>query len=153
SKFDLPILQVIEKPDVSDETGPYTGEGQLVNSGRFDRLRTSEASEQIVDWLEQQGTGRSKMTYKMHDWLISRQRYWGAPIPIIHCEEHGAVAVPDDQLPVVLPEVEDFKPKGGAASVLAEVEDWVNTTCPTCGKPARRETDTMDGYACSSWYF
>ena len=153
SKFDLPILQVIEKPDDSDETGPYTGEGQLVNSGRFDRLRTSEAREQIVAWLEQQGTGRSKVTYKMHDWLISRQRYWGAPIPIIHCEEHGAVAVPDDQLPVVLPEVEDFKPKGGAASVLAEVEDWVNTTCPTCGKPARRETDTMDGYACSSWYF
>ena len=86
----------------------------------------------------------------MRDWLISRQRYWGAPIPIIHCEKDGAVVVPDDQLPVVLPEVEDYEPKG--QSVLASVEDWVNTTCPNCGGPAKRETDTMDGYACSSWY-
>jgi leucyl-tRNA synthetase len=88
----------------------------------------------------------------MRDWLISRQRYWGAPIPIIHCDEHGAVAVPEDQLPVILPEVEDYAPRGDGKSVLAHVEEWVNTTCPTCGKPAQRETDTMDGYACSSWY-
>jgi len=128
-------------------------EGLLVNSGIFDGMSTSDAREEIVAWLEQQGSGRTKTTYKMHDWLISRQRYWGAPIPIIHCDEHGAVAIPDDQLPVILPEVEDFKPKGGATSVLASVEEWVNTTCPTCGKPAKRETDTLDGYACSSWYF
>lgn len=131
----------------------YTGEGRLVNSGAFDGMQSSQAREEIVAWLEQQGVGKTKTTYKMRDWLISRQRYWGAPIPIIHCSDHGAVAVPDDQLPVILPEVEDFKPKGGATSVLADVEDWVNTTCPTCDKPAKRETDTLDGYACSSWYW
>ena len=103
-------------------------------------------------WLETQGTGRSKVTYKMRDWLISRQRYWGAPIPIIHCPEHGAVPVPEDQLPVILPEVADYAPKGDGKSALAREEDWVNTTCPTCGGAAKRETDTMDGYACSSWY-
>lgn len=131
----------------------YTGEGILINSGAFDGMRTEQAREEIVAWLEQQGLGKSAITYKMRDWLISRQRYWGAPIPIVHCEKDGAVAIPDDQLPVILPDVDDFKPKGGATSVLADVEDWVNTTCPTCGGPAKRETDTMDGYACSSWYF
>ncbi len=115
-------------------------------------MSTSEAREEIVAWLEQQETGKSKTTYKMRDWLISRQRYWGAPIPIIHCDEHGAVAVPKDQLPVILPEVKDYEPKGDGKSPLARQTDWVNTTCPTCGKPAKRETDVMDGYACSSWY-
>lgn len=130
----------------------YHGEGQLINSGIFDGMPSSQAREEIVAWLEQQGVGRTKTTYKMRDWLISRQRYWGAPIPIIHCDEHGAVAVPKEELPVLLPEVEDFAPKGNGKSVLAAQTDWVNTTCPTCGKPAKRETDTMDGYACSSWY-
>lgn len=130
----------------------YHGEGVLVNSGSFDGRLTSEAREEIVAWLEQQGNGESKTTYKMRDWLISRQRYWGAPIPIIHCDDHGAVAVPEDQLPVLLPDVKDFAPKGDGKSALASVSEWVNTTCPTCGKPAKRETDTMDGYACSSWY-
>ena len=130
----------------------YVNEGVLVNSGMFDGTRSSDAREQIVAWLEEQGIGKTKTTYKMRDWLISRQRYWGAPIPIIHCDEHGPVAVPDDQLPVVLPEVEDYAPKGDGRSALASVEEWVNTECPTCGKPAKRETDTMDGYACSSWY-
>ena len=127
-------------------------EGLLVNSGVFDGTPTSDAREQIVAWLEEQGMGRSKTTYKMRDWLISRQRYWGAPIPIIHCDEHGAVAVPEKDLPVVLPEVEDYAPKGDGKSPLARQTDWVNTICPTCGKPAKRETDVMDGYACSSWY-
>jgi leucyl-tRNA synthetase len=131
----------------------YHGEGVLINSGVFDGMPTSEAREEIVAWLEQQGTGRAKVTYKMRDWLISRQRYWGAPIPIIHCPDHGAVPVPDDQLPVILPDVEDYKPKDGNISALAGVADWVNTTCPVCDGPAKRETDTMDGYACSSWYF
>lgn len=151
--FHLPIVEVVQKPEDYNEAGMYHGEGVLKNSGQFDGVRTESAREEIVAWLEQQGTGRSKVTYKMRDWLISRQRYWGAPIPVIHCAEHGAVAVPDDQLPVVLPDVDDYKPKGGATSVLATVEDWVNTTCPTCGGPALRETDTLDGYACSSWYF
>ena len=150
-KYELPIVDVIEKPTEFDEK-IYHGEGVLVNSGQFDGMHTSEAREEIVAWLEQQGVGQNKVTYKMRDWLISRQRYWGAPIPIIHCDEHGAVPVPADQLPVVLPEVEDYTPKGDGKSVLARETDWVNTTCPTCGKPAKRETDTMDGYACSSWY-
>lgn len=127
-------------------------EGLLVNSGEFDGMATFEAREKIVEWLEAQKLGQAKTTYRMRDWLISRQRYWGAPIPIIHCKEHGAVPVPDDQLPVVLPPIEDFAPKGDGKSALARATEWVNTTCPECGKPALRETDTMDGYACSSWY-
>lgn len=151
-KYSLPIVEVIEKPESDSEVGIYHGEGPLVNSGRFDGVSSSDAREAIVAWLEQQGTGHSQITYKMRDWLISRQRYWGAPIPIIHCDEHGAVAVPEDQLPVVLPEIEDYAPKGDGLSALARSDEWVNTTCPTCGKPAKRETDTLDGYACSSWY-
>ncbi len=128
------------------------GEGIMINSGEYDGLSSSDAREKIVDWLEKHSQGRGKTTYKMRDWLISRQRYWGAPIPIIYCPDHGAVAVPEKDLPVILPEVKDFAPKGDGRSTLAHVEDWVNTTCPECGKPAQRETDTMDGYACSSWY-
>ncbi len=139
-KFNLPIIAVVDDSN------------NLINSGEFDGLSVNDAREKIVDHLEAENIAQNKVTYKMRDWLISRQRYWGAPIPIIHCEEHGAVAVPEDQLPVMLPEVEDFAPKGDGKSVLAHVEEWVNTTCPTCGKPAKRETDTMDGYACSSWY-
>ena len=131
----------------------FTDEGILMNSEQFTGVATSDAREQIVAWLEEQGTGRAKVSYKLHDWLISRQRYWGAPIPVIHCPKCGAVPVPDDQLPVVLPDLDDFKPHGGAASALELATDWVNTTCPTCGGPAKRETDTLDGYACSSWYF
>jgi leucyl-tRNA synthetase len=150
-KFNLPIIEVIEKPkDYAEQC--YHGEGILQNSHQFDRMQTSQAREEIVAWLEQQGQGKSKTTFKMRDWLISRQRYWGAPIPIVHCEEHGAVPVPETDLPVVLPNVQDYAPKGDGRSVLAGVEDWVNTECPTCGGPAQRETDTMDGYACSSWY-
>lgn len=130
----------------------YHGEGLLINSGQFNTMPTAEAREEIVAWLEQQGVGRAKVTYKMRDWLISRQRYWGAPIPIIHCDTCGAVPVPKEDLPVLLPDVEDFAPRGDGKSVLAAQEDWVNVTCPTCGGKAKRETDTMDGYACSSWY-
>ena len=150
-KFGLPIIEVVERPEDTSEQC-YHGEGLLVNSAQFDGMPSSEAREQIVSWLEQQGSGRSKVTYKMRDWLISRQRYWGAPIPIIHCDKHGAVAVPESDLPVILPDVADFAPRGDGKSVLGAQEKWVNTTCPTCRGPARRETDTMDGYACSSWY-
>lgn len=150
-KYELPIVDVIEKPDDAVDRC-YHGEGVLQNSGQFDGTRTEDAREQIVAWLGQTGDGQAEVTYKMRDWLISRQRYWGAPIPIIHCPEHGAVAVPEKDLPVLLPDVADFQPRGDGKSVLAAQEDWVNTVCPTCGKPAKRETDTMDGYACSSWY-
>lgn len=139
-KFDLPIVKVVDDSSL------------LIGSGEFDGLNVNEAREKIVTRLAGEGVATEKTTYKMRDWLISRQRYWGAPIPVIHCDEHGAVAVPEDQLPVVLPSVDDFAPRGDGKSVLAHVADWVNTTCPTCGKPAKRETDTMDGYACSSWY-
>lgn len=150
-KYKLPIVEVIEKPVAFDEM-VYHGEGKLKNSDRFDGMRSEAAREMIVAWLEEQGNGRAKTTYKMRDWLISRQRYWGAPIPIIHCEKDGAVSVPEKDLPVMLPVIDDFAPKGDGKSTLARAEDWVNTTCPTCGGPATRETDTMDGYACSSWY-
>ena len=150
-KFNLPIIEVVEKPTDNAEQ-IYHDEGALINSGEFDGTNSADARESIVSWLEEKKVGRAKTSYKMRDWLISRQRYWGAPIPIIHCEEHGAVAVPEDQLPVVLPEIEDYAPKGDGISALARQADWVNTTCPECGKPALRETDTMDGYACSSWY-
>jgi leucyl-tRNA synthetase len=123
----------------------------MVNSGRFDGLHNREAYDQIVAWLESEGKGKRSVSYRLRDWLLSRQRYWGCPIPVVYCEEHGIVPVPDDQLPVELPDVEDYAPKG--KSPLAAAEDWVNTTCPTCGKPARRETDTMDTFVDSSWYF
>ena len=168
-KFDLPIVQVVDKPEDSADIGCYTGEGELINSGQFDGTRSEDAREQIVAWLEQQGSGRGKTTYKMRDWLISRQRYWGAPIPIVHVDGYAPIAVADECLPVILPEVENFKPTGGNTSVLAQVDDWVRVwvdvetgkTAPiTKPKPAgenwhegRRETDTLDGYACSSWYF
>ncbi len=149
--YNLPVIEVIDKPaDATEQV--YSGEGPLINSGEYNGLSASDAREKIVLWLEAQKLGEAKTTYRMRDWLISRQRYWGAPIPIIHCEKHGAVPVPENQLPVVLPEVEDFAPKGDGQSTLAHAEDWVNTTCPECGGPAKRETDTMDGYACSSWY-
>ncbi|MCC9312947.1 MAG: leucine--tRNA ligase [Candidatus Nanosynbacter sp.] len=168
-KFDLPIVQVIDKPEHSADVGCYSGEGELINSGQFNGTRSEDAREQIVAWLEQQNSGRSKTTYKMRDWLISRQRYWGAPIPIIHVDGRAPIAVADECLPVILPEVENFKPTGGNTSVLAQVDDWVRVwvdvetgkTVPiTEIKPdgdnwveGRRETDTLDGYACSSWYF
>lgn len=130
----------------------YHGDGVLVNSGAFSGVPSAEARELIVQHLEREDKAIEKVNYKMRDWLISRQRYWGAPIPIIHCDKDGAVVVPENDLPVLLPEVEDYVPRGDGKSVLAAQADWVSTTCPTCGGPAKRETDTMDGYACSSWY-
>ena len=145
-KFDLPIRRVIEGGDL-----PYMGDGPMVNSGRFDGINNREAYEQIVAWLEAEGLGRRAVNYRLRDWLLSRQRYWGCPIPILYCERCGTVPVPDEQLPVELPDVEDYAPKGRPP--LAAAEDWVRTECPRCGGAARRETDTMDTFVDSSWYF
>ena len=155
NKFGLPIIKVVdgtENVDDDDVIDFYSGEGKLINSGDFNGMSTSEAREQVVAWLESQGVGHSQVTYKMRDWLISRQRYWGAPIPIIHCPHCGNVPVPEKDLPVLLPDIDDYLPSGDGQSPLAKVDSWVNTTCPNCGAAAKRETDTMDGYACSSWY-
>ena len=154
-KYQLPIKVVVAPPDWSgDELDEaYTEPGTIVNSGEFDGMASDEALEAIVQKLERDGTGQHKVTYRLRDWLISRQRYWGPPIPIIHCPDCGPVAVPEDQLPVVLPFVEEFRPTGTAQSPLALVESFVNTTCPDCGKDAKRETDVSDTFLDSSWYF
>ncbi|TAH32454.1 NUDIX domain-containing protein [Candidatus Saccharibacteria bacterium] len=130
----------------------YHGDGILINSGAFDGVSTAEARELIVQHLEREGKATEKVNYKMRDWSVSRQRYWGAPIPIVYCEKDGVVLVPDEDLPVILPELDDFAPSGDGRSALARATDWLHTTCPTCGGPAERETDTLDTYICSSWY-
>jgi leucyl-tRNA synthetase len=152
--YDLPIRRVIAPAgeDADDEVLPFTSDGVLVDSREdFDGLPNREALGEIVHWLDVEGKGHASVNYKLRDWLISRQRYWGTPIPIVHCERCGAVPVPYDQLPVELPEIDDYTPKG--RSPLAAATDWVNTTCPSCGGAARRETDTMDTFVDSSWYF
>ncbi len=150
-KFGLPIREVVSGgEDVQAEA--YTGDGPLVNSNPdFDDLPNREALERIVAWLDREGKGHASVNYRLRDWLLSRQRYWGCPIPIIHCERCGIVPVPEDELPVLLPDVADYAPKG--RSPLAAAEHWVNVACPSCGGPARRETDTMDTFVDSSWYF
>ncbi len=154
--FDLPIRQVVAPPEGQDAPSDAAfvehSEGErLINSGPFDGMTSPEAIQKITAWLEEQGKGKPAVNYRLRDWLISRQRYWGAPIPIIYCDECGMVAVPEDQLPVLLPDVKDYAPKG--KSPLAAAEDWVKTECPNCGGEARRETDTMDTFVDSSWYF
>jgi len=160
-KFDLPVVRVIEGEDPEFARNgrglPYPGDGQMTNSGRFEGKHNREAYDEIVAWLGDEGRGKPAINYRLRDWLVSRQRYWGAPIPVVYCEacgEEGApaiVPVPDDQLPIELPEIEDYSPQG--KSPLAAAEDWVATSCPNCGGPARRETDTMDTFVDSSWYF
>ncbi|HFC9206894.1 TPA: leucine--tRNA ligase [Clostridium perfringens] len=150
-KFNLPINRVIEAKDGSETTLPFCEHGILVNSGEFDGLTTAEAKEKIVEKLASMGLGEKKVNFRLRDWLVSRQRYWGAPIPVIYCEECGIVPVPESQLPVELPYDVEFAPDG--KSPLAKSEAFVNTTCPHCGKPAKRETDTLDTFVCSSWYY
>lgn len=155
-KFDLPIKKVVEKPENSpDDERCYHGEGELVNSGDFDGIRSEEAREQVVAWLEQMGLGRTKVTYRMRDWLISRQRYWGCPIPIAYDKDGNPHPIPEDQLPVLIPEVEDYQPDDSGRSALAKAEDWLKVTLKDENGDdieCTRETDTLDGYACSSWY-
>ncbi len=154
-KYGLPIRRVIEggAEHGGDEHGlPYAGDGPLVDSHPdFDGMGNREALGAIVQWLDREGKGHASVNYRLRDWLISRQRYWGCPIPVLHCDGCGMVPVPEDELPVVLPDIEDYAPEG--RSPLAAAEDWVNTVCPACGGPARRETDTMDTFVDSSWYF
>jgi len=153
-RFGLEIRQVVEPADGSAVELPYvdkTTDSRSVDSGTFSGLATPDAIDGIVDWLAESGRGVPTVGYRLRDWLLSRQRYWGCPIPIVHCDACGLVPVPDDELPVLLPEVDDYKPRG--RSPLAAAEDWVGTTCPRCGGAARRETDTMDTFVDSSWYF
>ncbi len=156
TKFDIPIIQVISKDgeEISPLTEAYTeADGILINSGDWNGLESSKLKTEAPDMIEKMGIGKKRKNYKLRDWVFSRQRYWGEPIPIVHCPDCGAVAVPDDQLPLTLPDVEKYEPTGTGESPLAAIEEWVNTTCPDCGSPAKRETNTMPQWAGSSWYF
>ena len=152
-KFNLPIVEVVKGGDVKKEAYIDTGSGVLVNSGLINGLEVKEAIEKISNWLEKQGVGHKKTNYKLRDWVFSRQRYWGEPIPLIHCDKCGWVPVPEDELPVKLPEVKNYEPTDTGESPLANITSWVETTCPKCGGEAKRETDTMPQWAGSSWYF
>ncbi len=155
-KFDLPIIPVIKPLDgklPEELEGAFAGEGVVINSGDWDGMTVTEAKQKVPFLMEEKGWGKKTVNYKLRDWVFSRQRYWGEPIPIVHCEHCGAVAVPEDQLPVLLPDVESYKPTDTGESPLAHIDDWVNTTCPKCGGPAKRETNTMPQWAGSSWYF
>jgi leucyl-tRNA synthetase len=156
-RFDLPIIRTVRPPEDFVDDAAYVGQGAAINSHNdeisLDGMEIAEAKRAIIDWLEAKGAGKGAVNFRLRDWLLSRQRYWGAPIPIIHCPTDGEVPVADDQLPVVLPELrgEDLTPRG--VSPLAAAEDWVNVECPTCGGPAKRDSDTMDTFVDSSWYF
>ena len=155
-KFGLPIIEVVKgnTPSNLDEAAfTDVATGTLVNSGFLDGLSVADAKKKMVEWLESSGKGKDKVNYKLRDWVFSRQRYWGEPIPLVYCEKCGWVPVPEDQLPLTLPNVESYEPTDDGESPLAAMTDWVNTTCPCCGGPAKRETDTMPQWAGSSWYF
>ena len=156
-EHDLPIIPVVAPPEAdvaaAPRQGAYEGEGTLINSGPYNGMTVEEAKAAIVLDLERHGQGRPRVTYRLRDWLISRQRYWGPPIPIIYCERCGEVPVPEEDLPVLLPRTEHFRPLGTGESPLASVPEFVRTTCPQCGGPARRETDVSDNFLDSAWYY
>ncbi len=152
-KFGLPIIEVVKGGNVEKEAFTDCATGSMVNSGFLDGMTVDEAKEAIKDFLTEKGIGERKVNYKLRDWVFSRQRYWGEPIPIVHCDKCGFVAVPEEELPLMLPQVESYEPTDNGESPLAAMTDWVNTTCPHCGGPAKRETDTMPQWAGSSWYF
>ena len=154
TKFELPIIQVISKTGEAETlTEAYTEEGIMVNSGEFNGMKSSEAKVKIPDYLESKAIGKKTTNYKLRDWVFSRQRYWGEPIPVVHCDCCGVVGVKESDLPIRLPEVDSYEPTGTGESPLAAIDEWVNTTCPKCGAPAKRETNTMPQWAGSSWYF
>ncbi len=151
-KFDLPIIEVLKSPvDVQQEA--WAEDGVHVNSGFLDGLNKDDANSIMIAWLEEQGLGKKAVNYKLRDWIFSRQRYWGEPIPLVHCPTCGTVPVPESELPLLLPEVTSYEPSGTGESPLAKIEGWVNTTCPVCGGPAKRETNTMPQWAGSCWYY
>ena len=155
-KFDIPIIQVIAKDgkEIENMTEAYTeAVGTMINSGEWNGMESSVLKKEAPHIIEEKGFGRATVNYELRDWVFSRQRYWGEPIPIIHCPDCGPVPVPEDQLPLLLPDVESYEPTGTGESPLAAIDEWVNTTCPCCGKPAKRETNTMPQWAGSSWYF
>lgn len=156
-KYDIPLRFVIsengEKTDPKNFEGAYTGDGVLFDSGDFDGMNNREALPKMVSFMEGLGFGRATVNYKLRDWLLSRQRYWGAPIPIVYCDKCGTVPVAEEDLPIELPRNVDFKPTGDGLSPLAKCDEFVNTKCPSCGGPAKREVDTMDTFVCSSWYY
>ncbi len=153
TKFNLPIIEVVAGGDVTKEAYTDSANGTLVNSGIIDGLKVPEAKKMIIAFLEEKGLGEKTVNYKLRDWVFSRQRYWGEPIPLVHCKECGWVPIPESELPLTLPEVDEFKPGTEGESPLAAVKDWIETTCPKCGGHAHRETDTMPQWAGSSWYF
>ncbi|MDO4454377.1 MAG: leucine--tRNA ligase [Eubacteriales bacterium] len=154
-KFNIPIVQVIAKDgkEIENMTEAYTEPGIMINSGEFNGMDSNDAKRDLPELLASRGIGKVTTNYKLRDWVFSRQRYWGEPIPIVHCEHCGAVPVPEEELPLRLPEVESYQPTGTGESPLAAIDEWVNTTCPVCGRPAKRETNTMPQWAGSSWYF
>ena len=152
-KFSLEIIPVIEGSDVSEKANTETSTGKMINSGILNGLEVKDAIAKMINYLEENKLGDRKINYKLRDWVFSRQRYWGEPIPIVHCEKCGYVALPEEELPLLLPDVENYEPTDSGESPLAKMTDWVNTTCPKCGGPAKRETDTMPQWAGSSWYF
>ena len=154
-KFDLSIIQVISKDgkEVENLTEAYTEPGIMINSNEFNGMKSEDAKKKVPDYMEEKGFGKKTVNFKLRDWVFSRQRYWGEPIPLIHCEKCGTVPVPEDQLPVILPNVKSYKPTDTGESPLAAIDEWVNTTCPCCGGPAKRETNTMPQWAGSSWYY
>ncbi|NLB66376.1 MAG: leucine--tRNA ligase [Lentisphaerae bacterium] len=151
-KFGLPIIQVVEPPEGVDWRG-YVDDGVAVNSGEYDGLPTEEFKQRITAWLEERGVGEAKVNYKLRDWLFSRQRFWGEPFPLLHCPKCGVVPVPEDELPVRLPEMSDYRPTPDGQPPLARAEEWVKAVCPKCGGPATRETNTMPQWAGSCWYY
>ena len=151
--FNLPIIEVVSGGNVQEAAFTDVATGTMCNSGFLNGLEVADAKKAIIEWLEQNEKGHSKVNYKLRDWVFSRQRYWGEPVPMVWCDKCGWVPVPEEQLPIRLPEVEHYEPTDTGESPLSKIDWWVNTTCPCCGAPAKRETDTMPQWAGSSWYF